>query len=50
MLERFKLVIKKQFFTVRVVRHCHGPPSEVVGAPSLSTFKRHLGDVLSNTL
>lgn len=50
MLERFKLDIKKKFFTMRVVKRCNGLPSEMVGAPSLSMFKRHLDNALSNML
>ena len=46
---RFILDIRKKFFTVRMVRHCHRLPSEVVDAPSLEAFKARL-DVAENNL
>ncbi|KFW69997.1 hypothetical protein AS28_10946, partial [Pygoscelis adeliae] len=47
---RFKLDIRKKFFTVRVVRHWHRLPREVVDAPSLETFKVRLDGALSNLI
>ncbi|KAM9634063.1 uncharacterized protein ACIBXB_015500 [Morphnus guianensis] len=45
---RFKLGIRKKFFTVRVARHWNGLPREAVDAPSLEAFKARLDGALSN--
>ncbi|KFP10746.1 hypothetical protein Z169_05834, partial [Egretta garzetta] len=47
---RFRLDIKKKFFTTRVVKHWNGLPREVVEAPSLETFKARLDGALSNLM
>ena len=46
---RFTLVIRKTFFTLRVVKHWNRFPREVVVAPSLETFNPiRLDRALSN--
>jgi len=47
---RFRLDIRKTFFTARVVKHWHRLPREVVEAPSLETFKARLGRALGNLM
>ena len=44
---RFRLDIRIRVFTIRVVRHWHRLPTEVVGAPSLETSKVSLDGALS---
>jgi len=47
---RFRLDIRKQFFTKKVIKHWKRLHREVVDAPSLSVFKRHLDNALNNML
>ncbi|KFQ25891.1 hypothetical protein N332_13551, partial [Mesitornis unicolor] len=47
---RFRLDIRKKFFTVRVVRHWHRLPREAVDAPSLKVLKARLDKALGNLL
>ncbi|KFW75361.1 hypothetical protein N336_10276, partial [Phalacrocorax carbo] len=44
---KFRLDIRKHFFTERVVTHWNRLPKEVIDAPSLSVYKRHLDDALN---
>ncbi|KFQ63619.1 hypothetical protein N334_13282, partial [Pelecanus crispus] len=47
---RFRLAIRKNFFTMRVVRHQHRLPKEVVDAPSLKTSQVRLDGALSSLI
>jgi len=47
---RFRLDIRRHFFTERVVKHCNRLAGEVVDAPSLSVLMRHLCNALNNVL
>jgi len=48
--ERFRLDIRKNFFTVRVVRQWNMLPRDVVDVLSLETFKVRLDGALSNLI
>ena len=47
---RFRLDIRKRFFTERVVAHWNRLPREVVTAPNLSEFKKRLDCALSHVV
>ncbi|KFQ01725.1 hypothetical protein N329_03797, partial [Haliaeetus albicilla] len=47
---RSRLHIMKNFFTMRLVKHWHRLPREVVDAPSLETFRVRLDRALSNLI
>ncbi|KFR14147.1 hypothetical protein N306_02616, partial [Opisthocomus hoazin] len=45
---RFRLDIRKKFFTIRVVKDWNRLPRDAVEAPSLEPFKAGLDRALSN--
>ncbi|KFO62412.1 hypothetical protein N302_02887, partial [Corvus brachyrhynchos] len=45
---KFRLDIRRKFFTVRVKKHRSRLPREVVDAPPLPVFKARLDKALSN--
>ena len=47
---RFRLYIRKKYFTARVMRHWNRLPRDVVDAPSLETFKARLHKALGNLI
>ncbi|KFR08449.1 hypothetical protein N306_09174, partial [Opisthocomus hoazin] len=46
--DRFRLDIRKKFFTMRVVKHWNRLPGEAVDAPSVEPFEVRLDGALSN--
>ncbi|KFP17000.1 hypothetical protein Z169_12540, partial [Egretta garzetta] len=47
---RFRLDIRKKFFTMRVLKPWNRLPREAVEAPSLEAFKARLDGALSNLI
>lgn len=50
---RYRIGIRKKFFTIRVFRHWNRLPREVrevVGVPWLSEFRRHLDNALNEMI
>jgi len=46
--DRFRLEIRKKFFTMTVVKHWNRLPREAVDAPSLAVLKARLDEALSS--
>ncbi|KFP88808.1 hypothetical protein N310_12894, partial [Acanthisitta chloris] len=46
--EKFRLYIRKKFFTMRVMRHWNRLPRESVDSPILAVYKARLDEALSN--
>ncbi|KFZ56628.1 hypothetical protein N321_01424, partial [Antrostomus carolinensis] len=47
---RFRLDVRRKFFTQKVVRHWNRLPREVVDAPSLEAFRARLDGALGGLI
>jgi len=47
---RFRLIIRKNFFTMRVVKYRNRFPRQVIDAPPLEPFEVRLDEALSNLI
>lgn len=45
---KFRLDVRKKFFTLRMVRYCNRLPREAVNAPTLAVLKTNLDKALNN--
>jgi len=48
--KKFRLTMRKNFFTLTVAEHWKGLPREVVESPSLEILKTHLDEVLCSVV
>mgnify|MGYP001852140921 CR=1 FL=1 len=48
--ERFRLDVRQDFFTQKVVRHWNRLPRDVVAAPSLEAFKASLDATMGSLI
>ncbi|KFZ68171.1 hypothetical protein N338_00737, partial [Podiceps cristatus] len=47
---RYRIDVRKKFFTMQVVKHWHRLPREVAEVPSLDTFKARVDVALRNLI
>lgn len=49
-VERFRLDVRKEYFSQRVMKHRHRLPKEVADAPSLEAIKASLDGLLGSVI